>query len=74
MERDCPIIWSGTKCIRASRVAELLGLSIHTLRRWRGRGIGPPWLAIGERIVAYPVDELVGWLDAEQARRTHSAG
>jgi predicted DNA-binding transcriptional regulator AlpA len=74
MERDCVIIWSGTRCIRPRHVAELLGVSVHTLRRWRRRRIGPRWLGIGERIIAYPTAELIDWIECAQARRAAADG
>lgn len=47
------------------RAAELLSLSVGTLRNWRSRHSpnGPKWARLGGRVV-YPVDELKAWLNS----------
>lgn len=44
------------------QAAEYLGVSVHSLRRWRVYGGGPRFLKMGSRVV-YPISEL----DAFQA-------
>ena len=41
----------------------LPGVTPHTLAMWRYRGRGPSYRKLG-RIVVYPLDELLQWLDA----------
>jgi excisionase family DNA binding protein len=43
-----------------SEVAELLKVSVGTLRRWRREGTGPPWLRLG-RGVRYLRAEVNAW-------------
>lgn len=47
------------------RAAEMLSLSVGTLRNWRCRRSknGPKWARLGGRVV-YPVDELKAWLSS----------
>jgi Helix-turn-helix domain len=54
MERDIAIIFNGTKCFRPAKVAEMFGISVHTLRKWRRQGKGPLWTRLGDRIILYP--------------------
>ena len=50
--------------------AEVLRLNVRTLRLWRERGGGPPYLKLG-RAVRYRRSDLVAWLD-QQVRRSTS--
>lgn len=48
--------------ITEPQVAERLGVSTRTLRRWRANGTGPAWQYRGSsRFVMYPVAELEQW-------------
>ena len=40
-----------------------LGISIHTLKRWRRRGEGPDWCRVGTRAIRYSVTSLEFWLE-----------
>lgn len=42
--------------LTASQVAELLGLSVATLRAWRHRGKGPRFLRFGRAVRYLPAD------------------
>jgi hypothetical protein len=42
-------------------VAEELGKSPRTLRKWRQLGIGPPWTAVG-RLIIYNDESRAAWL------------
>ncbi len=51
-------------------VAKILGLSLGSLRRWRLRGEGPPYLKLGSGrggAVRYPLVALDAWLAARPA-------
>jgi hypothetical protein len=37
---------------------------VRTLRKWRERRIGPPWIKFG-RIILYPNDTFDAWLRAQ---------
>ncbi|MEW6364437.1 MAG: helix-turn-helix domain-containing protein [Acidobacteriota bacterium] len=58
------------RLLRTNEVAERLGLRAQTLRLWRMRGIGPPWIRFsgGAGAALYREDEFVRWL------RMHSRG
>ena len=43
-------------------VAELLGLKVATLRKWRLVGAGPRFVKVG-RLVKYPRPEVRRWLE-----------
>jgi predicted DNA-binding transcriptional regulator AlpA len=54
--------------------AEYLGVSFHTLNKWRARGFGPPFVRLGKR-VAYPDGDLALWIESNKQRSlTPSAG
>jgi hypothetical protein len=42
-------------------LARELGQSLSTLRSWRARGLGPPWLKVGHQVL-YPDAERHEWL------------
>jgi len=48
-------------------VAERYGVSVHTVRGWRRRRMGPPAHKIGGKVL-YRLDELEAW---EQAQSDH---
>jgi hypothetical protein len=43
--------------------AEMLRVSRASLRFWRARGGGPPWLRIGRRLVRYEAAALRRWIE-----------
>ena len=53
-------------------VAELIGVSCTTLKRWRKKGIGPPWFGVGagrgRNTVRYVPEEVYLWRE-KQTRR-----
>lgn len=56
------------KLLPAATVARLLGVSTHTLGRWRRAGVGPPWMQLegpedGPGSIRYPRQELESWLE-----------
>ena len=54
------------------QTAELLGLSVKTLRRWRWIGKGPHFLKCGSA-VRYADQDITAYLDAAQRRSTSEA-
>jgi len=34
--------------------SDLTGIKVKTLQGWRLRGVGPPWVRVGQRLVRYP--------------------
>ena len=47
-----------------TEVAELTGLKVKTLQRWRFLNRGPRFVRLG-RCVRYPVTDLRRWIDAQ---------
>lgn len=51
------------KMYRQEHLAELLGVSVATLTKWRHlRRGGPRWITLGARTVAYPESAIVEYL------------
>lgn len=59
ISRHNPILYYDTYTL-----AEHLGLSWETLKKWRQTGYGPPWIKIGQ-LVRYNVAEAEAWLAAQ---------
>ncbi len=53
--------------------AEYLGLTVHTMRRWRWSGDGPRFLKMGSRCL-YPVAELEAYQASCLRRSTSDSG
>jgi excisionase family DNA binding protein len=53
-ERDCAP--DSARALTEREVAELLGLSVATLRAWRHRGKGPRFLRLGRSVRYLPSD------------------
>ncbi len=53
--------------------ATYLGISVHSLRRWRWIGGGPKFLKLGSRVV-YPVAELDAWQSDKLRSSTSDQG
>ena len=51
------------------RVAEITGLAVGTLRNWRCRGEGPPFIKMGTR-VRYSVKSIEAWMAEREVRST----
>ena len=51
--------------LSAGTVAEIVGLSPATLRRYRAAGSGPPWMRIGERLIRYPRSGVREWIASQ---------
>lgn len=55
--------------LTADEAAELLRVSVVTLARWRGQGLGPPARWFGRRVV-YALSDLLEWAEAQKASST----
>ncbi len=47
--------------LTSAEVAEALGVSEHTMRRWRRLGLGPTYARVGQR-PRYAVESVEEWL------------
>jgi hypothetical protein len=52
--------------------AKALCVSIRTLRKWRQRGLGPPWVKIGRRVV-YSDTSRTSWLRGQEVQPVRQA-
>ena len=50
------------KFLNEKQVAEIMGISVKTLQRWRLFGEGPGWKKFGTA-VRYPADALQAWIE-----------
>jgi predicted DNA-binding transcriptional regulator AlpA len=55
---------SVVELLNENQVAQRLGVSIATVRRWRGHNAGPRFRKIGAS-VRYAADDLKAWLEAQ---------
>lgn len=56
-----------------TKLAEYLGVSINTLRKWRWEGKGPKFIKLGSR-VAYRVSDVEAFLEAQARLSTSDTG
>jgi len=52
--------------------AEELGVSVRTLRKWRQLRVGPPWTAVGRKIL-YRDESRAAWLKSREVLPVHAA-
>ena len=52
--------------------AKALSVTLRTLRKWRQRGKGPPWVKVGRRIV-YSDESCMAWLKGQEVRPVRMA-
>ena len=50
------------RLITPKQLADLVGVAVSTLKKWRSIGCGPPWVRIGRRIF-YDLAEVEKWID-----------
>jgi predicted site-specific integrase-resolvase len=53
--------------------AERIGISIHTLRKWRKAGRGPAHFSVS-RVIRYAVTDLQDWITSRTSLPAKSAG
>jgi hypothetical protein len=58
--------------IEATDAAPMIGVNAATLKAWRRRGIGPPYVRFGNR-VRYRVCDVEAWLSAHTVTPEPSA-
>jgi predicted DNA-binding transcriptional regulator AlpA len=57
------------RLLKDTEVAEFLGVSVATVRRWRLYGQGPPWIKCGF-VVRYAPETVLKWLSDRQSLTT----
>ena len=53
--------------------ARIVGVAVKTMRNWRSKGIGPPWIAVGRKLVRYRPADLRAYQEANLRRWTGTA-
>jgi predicted DNA-binding transcriptional regulator AlpA len=56
--------------LTAAEAAALLRVSAITLSRWRIQGYGPRWIKMGPKRVAYEMDDIIAWTNAQKRTST----
>lgn len=56
--------------LKDTEVAEMINVSVYTLRTWRERGRGPKFIkAEGKRgVVRYSIDDVLKWIEEARER------
>ena len=64
-----------TEIVSPKRLAELHPdlFSVPTLQRWRSAGIGPKYVVLGPRRIAYRLADIEAWMSARIATSTADA-
>lgn len=55
------------RVLSEERTAELLGVHVQTLRRYRRAGIAPAFIRVGPHRYGYRVGDVAAWQDQRQA-------
>jgi hypothetical protein len=53
--------------------ARVLGVAVKTMRNWRSKGFGPPWIAVGRKLVRYRPSDLRAFQEVNLRRSTSQA-
>jgi len=59
--------------VREKKAAEMIGISVHTLRQWRSQGKYIPFIKVG-RSVLYRVSDLENFLNQHKVKVVDSFG
>ena len=54
--------------LTTEQVARLTGIPVKTLEGYRRRGMGPPYVKIGRRIL-YPISGVREWMEGHDPKR-----
>ena len=56
--------------LKDEQAADLIGLSVQTLRNWRFKREGPPYIRAG-RSIRYSFQDLLGWMEGKRIDPTN---
>lgn len=62
-----------SNCYSTRQAAEYLGASPFTLKGWRRRGEGPPWIKLSPRLVVYERPDLDAYKDVHKQTTRNSS-
>ena len=51
--------------LNSEQAAEYLGISAATIKNWRKRGDGPPFIKVNARVIRYLSCDLDAWMDCK---------
>ncbi len=63
-------IFNPPRLLKTREVAAYLNVTLETLRKYRDRGSGPPFVRLLPKTLRYPSDGLNEWLATAEAQRT----
>jgi excisionase family DNA binding protein len=55
-----------TKLVSVAEVAEIIGVSKITVRRWVKAGSFPPGIRCGRRLIRWNLDTVQAWLNTQE--------
>lgn len=67
LERPIHAIAERLRLVSEDQAAELLGLHVQTIRRWRRARTGPPAVILGARRYGYRIGDVEAWLEKQKA-------
>lgn len=56
-----------SKLLNEREAGRFLGVTAAGMRGWRAKGLGPPWIRIGKRLVRYDAGVLRKWVEEQAA-------
>ncbi|HEV2418661.1 MAG TPA: helix-turn-helix domain-containing protein [Terriglobia bacterium] len=62
------------KLLNDREAGRALGVTADGMRGWRAKGIGPPWIRIGKRLVRYDPAALRAWIEAQATEKRIPGG
>lgn len=61
-----PTVAADFRVLREDQAAQMLGIHVQTLRRWRRAGTGPKHLRLGARLYGYRIRDVCTWQEERQ--------
>lgn len=60
---DSLVLQNAERFVDEHEAAQILSISENTLRRWRWRCTGPPYVRIGSRAIRYKIADLLAFAE-----------
>jgi predicted DNA-binding transcriptional regulator AlpA len=64
---------SDLELLDTAAVAQLFSVTEHTVREWRKKGEGPPWIKLPSGTYRYPRTDLEEWLTQSTKKKASQA-
>lgn len=68
------MVTADERLLSQAEAAEFLGVSPHTLNRWRVVRQGPEYIKFGQRLVRYRFADLAAWVESQRKRTSTNVG